>query len=168
MEKTIVHQQVRGAEEMRLVACESTSGMNHHPGFEGISPATLFFGQRVKLYSEFLKDGRVVSYHPDVEDVGSRLAKRLKVREISHHLVAMTAAKELVRTAFAARSRALRSADIGQKIFFHRNDRDNKYRAGRSEFVGPATVFGKQPRRSKLFVPGQRFGYHKSCKAFGT
>eukprot|EP00969_Alexandrium_andersonii_P061030 2689523-Alexandrium_andersonii.AAC.1 len=49
----------------------------------------------------------------------------------------------MVREAIGARSRPPRHVEVGARVYFYRGDADKKRRAGESDYLGPAVVFGE-------------------------
>ena len=126
-----------------MVGFEVASSLNHHPNETGVSPATLLFGQRVKLYGEVWHNGKPTTYHPDIAVEGSQLERRMNTRTIAQQMTTRFHAKELVKKAVSARSRPIKQLVVGERYFFFRVD--PKKKPGKDgEYLGPAVCFGKQ------------------------
>ena len=80
-----------------------------------VNPAMFLFGQRLKLVGEIWDDGRPVTYHPDVGDCADPLTRRLKIREVCQQAACKARAKELIKTAVAARSRPLVHREVSSR-----------------------------------------------------
>ena len=75
--KAVLHLGIKGPDEMRLAGIDVAAALNHRPGPSGISPGTMLFGQRMKLYAELYADGEP-ALHP--LDNNNALARRLQIR----------------------------------------------------------------------------------------
>ena len=141
--KTVSHMQVLGREEMEITGHEVASGLNHHINESGVSASLLLFGQRVKLCGEIWHNGKPSGYHPEVEQSGSPLERRLNIRNVCRQMSIRFHSKELVRKSVSARSRPVKELKVGERYFFYRIDPKAKP-AKVGEYLGPAVCFGKQ------------------------
>ncbi|CAK0872907.1 unnamed protein product [Prorocentrum cordatum] len=146
MRKTIRHGAYAGIEDMRTLAWEAASVLNHFPGQCGYSPSLLLFGQKMTLVGECWHEGKAVTYHPCVAEESDPLARRLKIREHCQQSLIKTRSQELVRRAVAARSRSTPAEwKEGERVFFFRPYRTERgRRVNEPEWCGPALVFGRR------------------------
>ena len=105
------------------------------------------FGQRVKLYGEMWHKGRRVSYHPEIEEGGSALARRMKIRECCNQAIVKCKARELVKSAVTARTRKHQDWAVGDRVYFYRLDR----------WRGPGIVFGRLNSNLWIALGGKPF-----------
>ena len=75
--KAVLQLGIKGPDEMRLAGIEVAAALNQRPGPSGISPGTMLFGQRMKLYAELYADGEP-ALHP--LDNNNALARQLQIR----------------------------------------------------------------------------------------
>ena len=116
MKKTVLHQGITG-EEMRIAGIEAATALNQQPGPTGVSAAMMLFGQRMKLYGEIYANGEPTT-HPDGADTSTELGRRLQIRNTTRQASEAYHAKELVRKAASARTRLLRTPQLGRLCTF--------------------------------------------------
>ena len=113
--KAVIRAGASGKRQMQVAGWESAAVPNHKLGHCGVSPATRLFGTQVKLHGELYEHGESVGWHPDVLDVGNKLAMRFDIRRATTEAAQKNEAEQVVARAVAARSRPLVEVTPGQR-----------------------------------------------------
>ena len=138
--------QVTGRSDMSVVSYEVAHSLNRRAGRFGIPPATLVFGQRMKVYVELTEHGEVVP-HPKVVDEGDELARRFTIRASAREASEKRAASEAIRRAAATRSRPMKTFEPGTLCFFYRHYPGKRAETAlRGRYLGPAALMGPHGR----------------------
>lgn len=156
LKQVINHTQVKGVEQIEEVALESIHAKNSLTREHGWSPATLVFGKEPRVFGELYEHGNPSAFHPDVGTKESQVARRMKYRYHAKIEFLKAQTKHMLGRAVHARTRKLDHVEVGQMVFFWRDD-SKKDRTKGTNWKGPGHVVGTQGENLWIACGGRCF-----------
>ena len=83
---------------------------------------TLVFGKEPRVFGELHEHGNPASFHPEVGTPKSDVARRMRFRYHAKMEFIKAQAKNMLGRSVHARTRKLVSVEVGQQVFFWRDD----------------------------------------------
>ena len=117
--KSVLRLGLAGPLDMRAVGFEAASASNQRPGPSGVSPARVFFGQRLRLYGDLYEGGRPTTRRPDAEEPQSDIAHHVKSHNATPQAIERQHANGVVSRAVSVRSGKIENAANGSDEWFY-------------------------------------------------
>ena len=155
IQKVINHTQAKGEQAMKEMAVEVSHAKNSLVREHGWSPNTLVFGKEPRVFGELMQQGNPSLYHPDVGNPESQVARRMRYRYHAKLEYIKAQAKHMLGKAVHARTRKIPQPQIGQRVFFWRDDVPKKNRQKGTKWQGPGCIVGLQGTNAWVAVGGR-------------
>jgi hypothetical protein len=144
MKKTIQQTEASGEEELTWLGIEITGAKNSLIREHGFSPSQLLFGREPRYYGEIVRNGEPCSFHFEVGNSGSQVARRMRFRYNARQSFVQAQASEMLNRTARNKTRPWVDPQIGDTCFFFRELRKKGLKGKQPSWLGPSLVVGKQ------------------------